>query len=220
LRPAASLRTICVSEVMLNDTAIRTVIHREHLRNERKDPKTLVVNELGIDHGKLRADIAVINRRMTGYEIKSDQDSLSRLARQITGYNRVFEYAHVVATDRHLDRAAAMVPHWWGIIRVYRGPQGGLRLRTVRRGSPNPKRSSIALARLLWRDEVLTILRELGMHGRSLRRERSKLYRSLVLRVTTDDVARLVTTFLRSRAAWRDLSQPSPGDGSSQRTAM
>jgi hypothetical protein len=204
---------------MLNDAAIRTAVHREHLSGTRKSAKTLIVNELGIDHGKMRADIAVINARFTGYEIKSDEDSLSRLPRQITGYNRVFDYAHIVATDRHLEKAMAMVPNWWGVIRVWKDTQGDLRTRTVRKGSLNPKRSSIALARLLWRDEVLTILKELGMSGASLRRERAKLYRSLVQRLSMDDLALLVTKCFRSRAAWRDHSQPFPDGGSSQRSA-
>ena len=204
---------------MLNDAAIRDAIHRRRLRATRKHAETLVVDELGIDHGKLRADIAVVNGRLTGYEIKSDQDSLVRLQRQIAGYSRVFDYAHVVATDRHLKRARSMVPHWWGIIAVSAGPRGGLRFRTVRRGSQNPKRSAIALARLLWRDEIVALLSSLGMHGKSLRRERSRLYASLVRRVTTDDLARLVRSCLRSRVGWRDLSRPSRDGDSSQRIA-
>ena len=205
---------------MLNDATIRTAVYCRHLRGVRKGLGTLVVDELGIDHGKLRADIAVINGRMTGYEIKSDQDSLARLPKQIVGYSRIFDFAHVVATDRHLERAAAMVPRWWGIIGVSAGSRGELRFRTVRRGSPNPKRSAVALAKLLWRDEIVAVLKDLGMHGKQLRRERSKLYRSLVRRLSTEDVARLVRSCLKSRAGWRDLSRPFPSGGSSQRTAM
>jgi hypothetical protein len=212
-------RKIIPGLAVLNDAAIRAAIHRQRLRGMREHAETLVVDELGIDHGKLRADIAVVNGRLTGFEIKSDLDSLARLRRQITGYRRVFDYAHVVATDRHLKRVRSMVPGWWGIVAVSTGPRGGLRFRTVRRGSQNPKRSAIALARLLWRDEIVALLSSLGMHGKSLRRERSRLYRSLVRRVTTDDVARLVRGCLRSRAGWRDLSRPSLYGDSSQRIA-
>jgi hypothetical protein len=219
LHATRCLRRIGVEDPMLNDATIRAAFHRERLSGVRKDLETIVVDELGIDHGKLRADIAVINGRMTGYEIKSDQDSLNRLPKQIAGYNRIFDYAHVVATDRHLEYAGSMVPPWWGIVGVSTGARGGLRFRTVRKGSMNPKPSAIALARLLWRDEILAILRDLGMRGKQLRKERSSLYTSLVRRVTTDEVASLVRCCLRSRVGWRDLSRLSPNGGSSQRTA-
>jgi hypothetical protein len=205
---------------MLDDAAIRIGFYCKRLQRLRRDPATLIVEELGIDHGSLRADIAVINGRTTGYEIKSDQDSLARLPRQIAGYSRVFDYAHVIVTDRHLGRARSMVPDWWGIIVVNAGPHGALRFRTVRRGSLNPKVSATALARFLWRDEVLAILKNLGMRGGQLRGERAILYRSLVRRMTTDEVADLVRECLRSRVGWRDPSRPSPSDGSFQQIAM
>ncbi len=204
---------------MLNDATIRAAFHRQRLRATREHAETLVVDELGIDHGKLRADIAVVNGRMIGYEIKSDQDSLVRLRGQIAGYSRVFDYAHVVATDRHLRRATSMVPRWWGIIAVSIGPRGGLRFMTVRRAHQNPKRSAIAIARLLWRDEIVALLSSLGMHGKSLRRERARLYTSLVRRVPTDDLASLVRGCLKSRSGWRDPSRPSRDGDSSRRTA-
>ncbi len=190
---------------MLDDATIRAAFHLRRLRSAHQNPGTLVVDELGIDHGRQRADIAVINGRMTGYEIKSDLDSLDRLTKQIAGYNRVFNYAAVVATNRHLQAAAEMVPPWWGIISVSAGSRGGLHFRTVRRGSLNLKASAIALARLLWRDEVLAILRDLGIRGKPLRRERASLYQFLVRRLVIDDLAKLVRSRLKARAEWRDL---------------
>ena len=129
---------------MLDDATIRTAFHLKRLRSVHQNPRTLVLDELGIDHGRQCADIAVINGRMTGYEIKSDRDTLDRLAKQIAGYNRIFDYAAVVATDRHLPQALRMLPLWWGIIGVSAGSRGGLRFRTVRKGSLNPKANPIA----------------------------------------------------------------------------
>ncbi len=160
---------------------------------------------MGIDNGRQRADIAVINCRMTGYEIKSDADSLDRLPKQIAGYGRVFDFATVVATQRHLQRAAAMVPEWWGIIGVSAGSRGGVHFQTVRRGSLNPKASPVALARLLWRDEAIAILRTLGIRGKGLRREKASLYRSIVRRFAIDDLANIVRSRLKARREWRGL---------------
>jgi hypothetical protein len=204
---------------MLDDAAIRTAFHAKLLRAAHRSPGTLVVDEFGIDHGSRRADIAVINGRMTGYEIKSDVDSLVRLRGQVAGYSRVFDYATVVVTDRHLRQVTSVVPAWWGIVGVSAGARRGIRFRTVRRGSPNPRSSAIALARLLWRHEVIAVLKDLGLPGKRLRTERSLLYRVLVGRLATEDVARLVRDRLRGRSAWPGPSQLSPGDGSYRRTA-
>jgi len=64
----------------MNDAGIRRNLHCKKLRRHHVDPDTLVVDELGLKHGKCRADIAVINGHLMGYEIKSDDDSLRRLA--------------------------------------------------------------------------------------------------------------------------------------------
>ena len=71
----------------MNDAQIRSSFHSKKLRRHHATPDTLVVDELGLKHGKCRADIAVINGHLIGYEIKSDDDSLHRLARQVEAYN-------------------------------------------------------------------------------------------------------------------------------------
>ena len=115
-----------------------------------------------------------------------------------------------VATERHLRRAACLVPPWWGIVGVSEGPRGGLRFRTVRRGARNPGGSAIALARLLWRDELLAILRHLGVPAKRLRCERSILHRALTTRLSRDELAHLVRSRLKARAFWRDPARAAP----------
>jgi hypothetical protein len=202
---------------MLNDPAIRTAFHLKQLRKAHRNADTLVVDELGIDHGRQRADIAVINGRMIGYEIKSDQDTLDRLNKQIAGYNRVFDYAVLVATTRHIQQAESIVPSWWGIINVSEGTHGVIRFQSRRKGTMNPKVNAIALARLLWRDEVITVLRDLGVPSNQLRKERAILYQSLVRRLTVVQLAKLVRNRLKEREEWRDLSRPSLYGGSEEK---
>jgi hypothetical protein len=64
----------------MNDPLIRKAFHCSFLQKEHAAPTTLVVDELGLEHGKCRADIAVINGHLIGYEIKSGtvQKSLQR----------------------------------------------------------------------------------------------------------------------------------------------
>jgi len=73
----------------MNDLEIRGSFHRKKLRLQHAHVDTLVVDELGLNHGECRADIAVINGHLVGYEIKSNKDSLRRLEGQVNSYNAV-----------------------------------------------------------------------------------------------------------------------------------
>ncbi len=63
----------------MNDPEIRRAYHRLRLARHHRDPNTLVVDELGLQHGESRADIAVVNGHLLGVEIKSDVDTLIAL---------------------------------------------------------------------------------------------------------------------------------------------
>lgn len=64
----------------LYDYDIRVSL-KETLANEHKGTDTIIVDELPICWGDARIDLAVINGRINGYEIKSDRDTLDRLVR-------------------------------------------------------------------------------------------------------------------------------------------
>lgn len=66
------------------DIEIRSALHRKKLRQLHERADTLVIDELGLAHAKARVDVAVINGCLHGYEIKSAQDTLDRLAGQLT----------------------------------------------------------------------------------------------------------------------------------------
>lgn len=73
-----------------DDAIIRKYL-KEYLAKAHKDDKRVrTVDELGINHGDVRADIAVVNGVFHGYEIKSDLDTLNRLPRQAEAYSEVF----------------------------------------------------------------------------------------------------------------------------------
>src|SRR4051794_28800137 len=99
----------------MNDAVIRENLHRKVLGDYHACPHTLVLNELGLRHGEFRADIAVINGSLTGYEIKSDRDSLVRLVDQVKAYDSVFDHASVVVGCRHARSVASLLPPHWGI---------------------------------------------------------------------------------------------------------
>src|SRR5438093_602201 len=102
--------------LIMNDALIRERFHKQRLWRFHASPNTLVVDELGLKHGKCRADIAVINGHLAGYEIKSDEDSLDRLEEQVEVYSAVFDRATVVVGTKHVGSIRSVVPRWWGIV--------------------------------------------------------------------------------------------------------
>jgi hypothetical protein len=54
------------------DKDVRQAVKTKILKDHMNDPSTLVIDELGLDYGRNRIDIAVINGEMHGYELKSD----------------------------------------------------------------------------------------------------------------------------------------------------
>src|SRR5690554_5074540 len=98
----------------LSDCDIRPVL-KEQLINTYTGTNTVIVDELPICWGDSRIDIAVINRSLHGYEIKSDRDTLDRLPRQIELNNKIFDYITLICSCRLVANARKRIPEWWGI---------------------------------------------------------------------------------------------------------
>ena len=75
----------------------------------------MILNELGLRHGRCRVDVAVVNGSVHGNELKSDRDTLDRLSFQVQTYGKVLDRATLVVGERHAEKAIAMLPDWWGI---------------------------------------------------------------------------------------------------------
>ncbi len=63
----------------MRDAQVRQAFHRSVLRAANECNDTVVIDELGLKNGIVRADIVVLNGKMIGYEIKTDRDTLKRL---------------------------------------------------------------------------------------------------------------------------------------------
>ncbi len=204
----------------MKDADIRNSFHKKVLRREHASKQTRVVDELGLMHGACRADVAVVNGRLIGYEIKSDSDSLRRLRTQIQAYNAIFDHVTIIVGEKHRPRIKHAVPKWWGIMFSTKAERGGIRFHVDRRSRTNPKVNMVSIARLLWRNEAVEILRTMGASASVLRSPRVKLYRHLARHLSANELKRVVRTYLKCRANWRYQSQPSPSDGSFQPIAM
>ena len=201
----------------MNDLIIRKNFHKKKLRKYHTNNNTLVVDELGLNHGKNRADIAVINGFLVGYEIKSDNDSLVRLEGQIKSYNAIFDKVNIIIGLKHTKHIHKYIPECWGIIIANKGLRNAVKFDLVRKSSRNEKINPISIARLLWRNEVIQLLKQRQISSKLLRQPRSFLYEALVDLLGTDELRKTVRETLKMRKNWRcpgslfqhdDLSQP------------
>ncbi|MDP3746630.1 MAG: sce7726 family protein [Phenylobacterium sp.] len=195
--------------IALKDVDVRRAAYARLLHHATRCPDTLVVDELGIDHGACRIDIAVINGHIRGLEIKAEADTLTRLPHQVAAYGDVVDKASLIVARRHLDAALPMIPDWWGVILANRGAGGGVIFGRVREERVNRHPNPVTLSRLLWRPEVQQLLRELGHTERVLRAPREVLYHELAAAMPRRDLARRIREILKHREAWRDRPRPS-----------
>lgn len=146
----------------LRDIDVRRALHEVMLETHQAEPDTLVLHEMGLVHGNSRVDVAVINGSIHGYEIKSDRDTLRRLPRQVERYCKVLDLATMVVGECHAEKVSELVPEWWGIWIAVGQVGGPVEFEEWRPARENPATDPLAVARLLWRDEALQMLEQLG----------------------------------------------------------
>jgi hypothetical protein len=193
----------------LKDIDVRRAAHSRLLHHARRCPDTLVIDELGLDHGACRIDIAVINGHIRGLEIKAEADTLGRLPQQVVAYGNVVDKATLIVAHRHLQAALPMIPGWWGVIAAGRGAHDGIKFRRIRSECVNRDVDPLMVARLLWRPEIVTLLRSRGHAERELRAPREILYERLAAEMPRRALTHAVREILKRRAIWRDRPRPS-----------
>jgi hypothetical protein len=187
----------------VDDPQLRRALKWKVLSAHADDPNTRVIDELGLEHGTSRIDVAVVNGILHGFEIKSDRDTLSRLSGQMAVYNAVLDRVTLVVGQRHATAAAVMIPGWWGVKVADVGPRGAIRFRTLQRGRLNPKIDPLAVARLLWKDEAINLLEQFGSARGVSGMPRAKVYELVVEAVPLGSLRSYVRDRLRRRIDWR-----------------
>jgi hypothetical protein len=168
-----------------------------------KDKQVRIIEELGIQHGTARVDIAVINGTFHGYEIKSDQDTLQRLPEQMHAFNAVFDRMTLVVGKKHLFEAMNKVPDWWGILIAKLNSDSSVTFNLIREGEHNKKQDSVSIARLLWRKEALSILEEQGEAKGFYSKTRDLIYNKISTVFTPQTIGEKVREALFLRKDWR-----------------
>jgi hypothetical protein len=186
----------------MNDAHIRAATKKLLIAEHRGDPETVIFEELAVQHGFARIDLAVVNGELHGFELKSDQDTLARLPEQADTYARVFDRVTLVVGERHVRRAIDMVPDWWGI-RVARVESDRIHFCDLKFAVTNPSLDPISVAALLWRDEALLLLEELGGATGMRFKCRAEIYSSVGQSVDLKNLRDRVRQCLRQRPNWR-----------------
>ena len=191
----------------MRDIDVRTVLRADVAAQFRGDPGTLVIDEMRLLNGDCRIDLAVVNGQLHGYEIKSDADTLLRLPMQCRAYSAVFDYVTLVVGSRHRERASEMVPYWWGVTVAIAGNAKPVTLEPARAGERNEAVNPVSLASLLWRDEILDLLGNIGAPRGYRSKRRVELYRLLADSMPLPQIQSAVRLALKQRTAWRPDAQ-------------
>lgn len=86
--------------------------------------------------GACKADLTILNGTATVYEIKSERDSLARLANQVANYKRVFAKVYVIASEAHVAAVINTVPADVGVMML----AARYRIKKVREAADRPDR--------------------------------------------------------------------------------
>jgi len=144
--------------MITRDIDIRNFLNSVILEKYKSDPDTKIISELDVCYGNARIDVAVINSIITGYEIKSDSDTLQRLPKQIELYSKVFDKINIVSGTVYINKILNLVPDWWGVIEIISDNIGITGYNEIRQPALNKSIDAYSLSQLLWKSESLELL--------------------------------------------------------------
>ena len=179
----------------LSEREIRDAVMTRLLSVEQE--QVLLIEELGV--GPARVDLALATDRLLGFEIKSDFDTLDRLARQMHAYHCVFDALTIVTTQAYASQVEALLPLWWGIWVAEPSSEGRVSVREHRSAAAHGRQDASSLAAMLWRDEAYAfVIDTLGPVVRA-RATRSDLQEVIAGQIPLDQIRERVLGSLRAR---------------------
>lgn len=183
------------------DIDIRLAL-KEHLFQEFANTHSIVVDEFKICWGDARVDIAVVNSNLHGYEIKSDNDTLDRLPRQIEFYGKVFDTMSIVCSKKWLNKSRHLIPSWWGIV-LAEQIEDKIVLTRKRKERLNKKTDTRSILELTWKDEALEILSENNVIYGFKSKPRWDIWDKIMEILDKDSIKKAVRNCLKGREEWR-----------------
>ena len=167
----------------------------------------VIIEELDLCVGEARIDLAIIDGKSLGIEIKSDHDTLERLPKQIEVYSRVFDRVVIVSGFKLLNQILCSVPDWWGVATVTKSNQGILKYHSLRNSKKNYDKDPFSNAQLLWKSEMLDLLKKKSLDAKYKNKSKDILWKALVDFFPKTEVFNHVNRCLKSRREWRFVHQ-------------
>ena len=118
------------------------------------DKKQVTIFELPV--GTSRADLCKINGKSIAYEIKTDLDNLTRLTKQLTDYNAIFDEVYVICSETNLSKITELLPDTCGIYTYIQNRHGKYMFQLFRNPTENQKLNSLKQLNLLRKSELLS----------------------------------------------------------------
>ena len=184
---------------MLYDKDIRLPLF-DFLEDNYGDIRILEEKQMG----RSRADIVMVGRdnNIYGVEIKSDADTLERLSLQQQCYDKTFDTVSIVVGKKFKDSIEECIPNYWGIYVVYEYA-GNCKIERKRAAKVNKNIEANSLLQLLWKEEIIKLLRNAGIKGISGKNRR--LLRQIVIdNFTLKEIRDYTRETIKSRQNWRD----------------
>lgn len=187
----------------MKEQDVRLALHK-FIKSEllSDKPDSLIVDELGLIEGTVRVDVAVLNDRLHGFEIKSPSDNLLRLPLQQQTYNKIFDRMTLVCAEKYVSQAVEIVPKWWGLVSVSKR-DGDCFLNEIWPSRTNFEVNAFHICQLLWREEALAVLKEHGMDYGFRTKGRRYMWKALAKELPLDVIRTAVKQKLSSRIGWR-----------------
>jgi hypothetical protein len=188
---------------MMKDVHIRAALKKALAGRYRDDPESLVIEEIGLRDGTARIDVAVVNHALHGFEIKSDHDRVDRLPHQSETYGAVFDRLTLVVGPKLHKTALEIIPEWWGVELAETVGKRKIQFSSLRVAQENRNFDALAIAKLLWREEALNLLIELGQSKGVLSKPRARIHERLAEVSDLEFLRYRVRDRLKNRANWR-----------------
>jgi hypothetical protein len=189
--------------IMMKDNDIRTALKNNFLKRYLKDPNTVIINELGLNNGSSRIDMALVNGIIHGFEIKSDCDSLYRLPAQIKAYCSVLDRITLIVGYKLAGKALKMIPEWWGVKLAEKLSSDEIRLTEARSPKNNLQKDKLSIVKLLWRNEALELLEEIDSTKGMLSKPKRIIYERIAEIAELETICSRVRFQLKNRKEWR-----------------
>lgn len=187
---------------MLTDFDIRKKL-LEKIHKDNSNNNYRIIEEFVICDGLARADVALANGILHGFEIKSDCDTLERLSNQINCYDKTFDKNTIVVGIKFEDVIQYHVPKHWGIEVAYINRFGNVSIKRQRAAKINKHISLNNLLDLLWNPEIKAFLKENKIRGYS-NKDRAGLKELAIKAIPFKELKNYTRETLKTRVGWRD----------------